>query len=69
MLHEHSCPYAAVVAEHPEACGAIHSILDRVAPGKSSHVESLATGGDECRFEIDVHPDTGPTRRETVTAQ
>lgn len=54
VLHEHTCPYAAVVAEHPEACGAIHTILDSVAPGKTRQVESLATGGTECRFEIDV---------------
>jgi len=54
VLHEHSCPYAAVVAENPECCSAIHTILDRVAPGKSQQVESLATGGSECRFEINV---------------
>lgn len=54
VLHEHSCPYAAVVAENPECCSAIHTILDRVAPGRSEQVESLATGGAECRFEIDV---------------
>jgi|SRR5947209_9797843 len=61
-LHEHSCPYAAVVAENPEACSAIHTILDAVAPGKAAQVESLATGGAECRFEIDVNP----AARETV---
>jgi predicted ArsR family transcriptional regulator len=54
VLHEHACPYAAVVAENPECCSAIHTILDRVAPGKAQQVESLATGGAECRFEIDV---------------
>jgi predicted ArsR family transcriptional regulator len=54
MLHEHSCPYAAVVAENPEACTAIHTILERVAPGKAQQVESLATGGAECRFEIEA---------------
>ena len=53
-LHEHSCPYASVVAENPEACSAIHSILEAVVPGKAEQVESLATGGTECRFEIDV---------------
>ena len=62
MLHEHTCPYAAVVAENPEACSAIHTILQSVAPGKSQQVESLATGGTECRFEISV--DTAP--RETA---
>ncbi|MBV8368845.1 MAG: helix-turn-helix domain-containing protein [Candidatus Eremiobacteraeota bacterium] len=54
LLHEHTCPYASVVAENPEACSAIHTILDQVAPGKSQQVESLATGGTECRFEISV---------------
>jgi predicted ArsR family transcriptional regulator len=51
VLHEHTCPYASVVAEHPEACTAIHTILDTVA-GKTQQVESLATGGTQCRFEI-----------------
>ena len=64
VLHEHSCPYASVVAEHPEACSAIHTILDAVAPGAAQQTESLATGGTECRFEINV----APTQRETATA-
>ena len=52
ILHEHTCPYASVVAEHPEACSAIHQILETVAPGRAEQVESIATGGHECRFEI-----------------
>ncbi len=55
-LHEHNCPYASVIAENPEACGAIHTILDSVAHGKAEHVESIATGGIECRFEINADP-------------
>jgi len=66
LLHEHSCPYASVVAEHPEACTAIHTILESVAPGKAQQVESLATGGTECRFEIDVDPQ--PHRETAATA-
>jgi len=65
VLHEHSCPYASVVAENPEACSAIHTILDAVAPGKAQQVESLATGGTECRFEISV--DT-PSRETAASA-
>jgi DeoR family transcriptional regulator, suf operon transcriptional repressor len=61
-LHEHNCPYASVVAENPEACGAIHTILDSVAHGKAERVESIATGGTECRFEIEVDP----AERKTV---
>lgn len=63
VLHEHNCPYASVVAENPEACSAIHTILDTVAPGKTAQVESIATGGEECRFEIEVTPE-----RETASA-
>jgi predicted ArsR family transcriptional regulator len=73
MLHEHTCPYAAVVAEHPEACGAIHTILESVAPGKAHQVESLATGGTQCRFEIEVddsqpEPTAAPHRETAATA-
>jgi predicted ArsR family transcriptional regulator len=65
VLHEHACPYASVVAENPEACSAIHTILDVVVPGKAQQTESLATGGTECRFEISVDP---KAQRETATA-
>jgi predicted ArsR family transcriptional regulator len=27
-LHEHNCPYATVVKEHPEVCSVIHRVLD-----------------------------------------
>lgn len=64
VLHEHNCPYASVVAENPEACSAIHTILDSVAPGKAEQVESIATGGTECRFEIEAES----VKRETVNA-
>jgi predicted ArsR family transcriptional regulator len=65
VLHEHACPYASVVAENPEACSAIHTILDVVVPGKAQQTESLATGGTECRFEISVDP---KAQRETAAA-
>jgi predicted ArsR family transcriptional regulator len=64
VLHEHSCPYASVVAEHPEACSAIHTILEAVAPGKAHQTESIATGGTECRFEISADA----LEKETATA-
>jgi predicted ArsR family transcriptional regulator len=64
VLHEHTCPYSAVVAENPEACSAIHSLLAEVVPGEAAQVESLATGGHECRFEIKAET----SERETATA-
>jgi predicted ArsR family transcriptional regulator len=53
VLHEHNCPYASVIAEHPEACSAIHTILESVV-AKAERVESIATGGTECRFELNI---------------
>jgi len=52
VLTEHNCPYASVVAENPECCSVIHTMIgDAVAPGMKQ-TESLATGGAECRFEV-----------------
>jgi predicted ArsR family transcriptional regulator len=51
-LREHNCPYAKTVAEHPEVCRVIHTVLHETVPGESEQVESLATGGSACRFEI-----------------
>jgi predicted ArsR family transcriptional regulator len=51
QLREHNCPYAKTVTEHPEVCSIIHTVLHDVAPG-STQVESIATGGETCRFEI-----------------
>lgn len=51
-LREHNCPYAKTVAEHPEVCSVIHHVMGQNFPGKPTQVESLATGGAACRFEI-----------------
>jgi predicted ArsR family transcriptional regulator len=51
-LREHNCPYAKTVAEHPEVCAVIHAVLSETMPGEPHQVESLATGGSACRFEI-----------------
>jgi predicted ArsR family transcriptional regulator len=52
-LREHNCPYAKTVSEHPEVCRVIHTVLSETLPGEAAQVESLATGGSACRFEID----------------
>ena len=51
-LHEHNCPYSEVVKEHPEVCSVIHQVLDETIGGEHVQTESLATGGNECRFEL-----------------
>ncbi|MBV8152571.1 MAG: helix-turn-helix domain-containing protein [Candidatus Eremiobacteraeota bacterium] len=52
VIHEHNCPYAETVKEHPQVCSVIHSVLEEAFPHGSAQTESLATGGNECRFEI-----------------
>ncbi len=52
VLHEHSCPYAKTVAEHPEVCSMVHGLLDSGHPGTVRQTASLATGDGSCRFEI-----------------
>ncbi|MEO6991069.1 MAG: ArsR family transcriptional regulator [Candidatus Baltobacteraceae bacterium] len=57
-LREHACPYANTVAEHPEVCTAIHTVLaDAVPDGTPLQIESLATGGAACRFEVKAAPE------------
>jgi predicted ArsR family transcriptional regulator len=51
-LREHNCPYAKTVSEHPEVCSIIHTVLRENVSGDGAQVESLATGGDACRFEF-----------------
>ncbi len=51
-LREHHCPYGQTVGEHPEMCSIIHTVLSETLSSESRQVESIATGGDACRFEI-----------------
>jgi predicted ArsR family transcriptional regulator len=52
QLREHNCPYAKTVTEHPEVCSIIHTVLHEAVSPDSKQVESIATGGETCRFEI-----------------
>ena len=52
VIHEHNCPYSETVKEHPAVCSLIHNVLGEVFPGGSRQIESLATGGEACRFEV-----------------
>jgi len=52
LISEHNCPYAETVKEHPQVCSLIHSVLGELFPEGSRQTESLATGGEACRFEI-----------------
>ena len=52
QLREHNCPYSKTVGEHPEVCSIIHTVLHETVASETRQVESIATGGDACRFEI-----------------
>ena len=52
-LREHNCPYGQTVGEHPEVCSIIHTVLRDAVDVPTKQVESIATGGTACRFEID----------------
>ncbi|MGH7728607.1 MAG: helix-turn-helix transcriptional regulator [Vulcanimicrobiaceae bacterium] len=51
-LREAHCPYAHTVGEHPEVCTIIHTVLHETLGPQAHQVESLATGGEACRFEV-----------------
>ena len=51
-LREHHCPYGQTVGEHPEVCAIIHTVLHDTVSPDTRQIESIATGGDACRFEI-----------------
>jgi predicted ArsR family transcriptional regulator len=53
-IREHNCPYAETVKEHPQVCSVIHTVLGDLFPAGSKQTESLATGGETCRFEVKV---------------
>ncbi len=52
LLQEHTCPYSGVVKEHPEVCSVIHHVLDETIGGEHEQIESLATGGKSCTFQL-----------------
>lgn len=51
-LREHHCPYGQTVGKHPEVCAIIHTVLHDTVSPQTRQIESIATGGDACRFEI-----------------
>lgn len=54
VIREHNCPYAETVKEHPQVCSVIHTVLGDLFPAGSRQTDSLATGGESCRFEVNV---------------
>ena len=62
-LREHNCPYARTVSEYPEVCSIIHTVLHETVSDGTRQIESLATGGAACRFEIEQQQETASGSR------
>jgi predicted ArsR family transcriptional regulator len=60
-LREHNCPYSKTIAEHPEVCSIIHTVLHDVVSNETKQLESIATGGGACRFEVAAAPNLRST--------
>lgn len=52
VLREHNCPFKDVVAEHPQICTVVHTLMEELLPGKTEHRTSIARGDDACEFHI-----------------
>jgi predicted ArsR family transcriptional regulator len=52
LLQEHTCPYSGVVKDHPEVCSVIHHVIDETLGGEHEQIESLASGGKACTFQL-----------------
>jgi predicted ArsR family transcriptional regulator len=49
-----SCPFKAVVPEHPEICTLLESFLEGVLPGAQVHECCEKGGAPRCRFEVSL---------------
>lgn len=52
LLQEHTCPYSGVVKDYPEVCSVIHQVIDETIGGEHEQIESLASGGKACTFQL-----------------
>jgi len=52
LLQEHTCPYSGVVKDHPEVCSVIHHVIDETLGGEHEQIDSLASGGKACTFQL-----------------
>ncbi len=65
-LREHHCPYGQTVGEHPEMCSIIHTVLTETVSPLARQVESIATGGYACRFEISAAGSSANAKETSV---
>ena len=65
-LREHHCPYGQTVGAHPEMCSIIHTVLTETVSPLVRQVESIATGGDACRFEISAAGSSANVKETSV---
>lgn len=61
-----SCPFGAVVAEHPEACTLLETFLTEVLPGTTVREACHKSAAPHCRFEVASAPPPGPASAATA---
>ena len=63
-FRELNCPFKDAVAEHPEICSMVHTLMEEVLPDKPRQVTSISRGDDRCEFEVAATA-PAPTRLAT----
>jgi predicted ArsR family transcriptional regulator len=55
-IRELNCPLSATVAEHPEVCSMMCSIVEEAVAPEVRQTNCIASGDSECTFEIRTEP-------------
>lgn len=52
VLREHNCPFKDTVADHPQVCTVVHTLMNEVLPSAPEQRTSIARGDAACEFHI-----------------
>lgn len=57
VIREHNCPFKDAVAENPQVCTVVHTMMNEMLPSKPRQTTSIARGDDACEFHVDTTED------------
>lgn len=66
VLREHNCPFKDAVAEHPQICAVVHTLMDETLPERVEHVTSIARGDEVCEFRIGNTAETAASNADVT---
>jgi DeoR family transcriptional regulator, suf operon transcriptional repressor len=52
VIREHTCPFKENVAENPQICTVVHTLMNELLPSAPRQTRSIARGDDVCEFQI-----------------